>query len=157
MWCSFHSIYLESKASTCFEHYFLIIRRCCTNSIWCIACVYCQLAVARLQQNCNRAYTKCRCATPPEDEQAMLETCRDLWFSINWMKRASRWLHYTDVLFLVSWNRRNKTVSNSPWPSRGAPYDAWYCLHKWTDELSACPVISKPICGETRVMSESVV
>jgi hypothetical protein len=26
----------------------------------------------------------------------MLETCRGHWFSINWMKNASRWFHYTD-------------------------------------------------------------
>jgi hypothetical protein len=26
----------------------------------------------------------------------MFETCRGLWFSINWMKSASRWFHYTD-------------------------------------------------------------
>jgi hypothetical protein len=30
------------------------------------------------------------CAAPPEDEQVMLETCRGPWFSINWMKSASR-------------------------------------------------------------------
>jgi hypothetical protein len=34
------------------------------------------------------------CAVPPEDKQVMLETCRDSWFSINWMKRASRWFQY---------------------------------------------------------------
>jgi hypothetical protein len=28
----------------------------------------------------------------------MLETCRGTWFSINWMKSASRWFHYTDTL-----------------------------------------------------------
>jgi hypothetical protein len=43
-------------------------------------------------------YTKCRCATPPEDEQVMFETCRGSWFSMNWIKSASRWFHYTDVL-----------------------------------------------------------
>jgi hypothetical protein len=37
------------------------------------------------------------CASPPEDEQVMLETCRGIWFSINWMKSASRWFHYTDA------------------------------------------------------------
>jgi hypothetical protein len=34
----------------------------------------------------------------PEDEQVMLETCGGPWFSINWMKIASRWFHYTDIL-----------------------------------------------------------
>jgi hypothetical protein len=38
---------------------------------------------------------------PPEDEQLMLETCRGSWFSINWMKIASHWFHYTDILSLV--------------------------------------------------------
>jgi hypothetical protein len=38
------------------------------------------------------------CANPPEDEQVMLETCRCLWFSINWMESASRWYKYTDIL-----------------------------------------------------------
>jgi hypothetical protein len=38
------------------------------------------------------------CVTPPEDEQILLETCRGLWFSINWLKSASRWFHYTEML-----------------------------------------------------------
>jgi hypothetical protein len=38
------------------------------------------------------------CAVPPEDEQVMLETCTGSWFSINWMKSASRWFHYTEIL-----------------------------------------------------------
>jgi hypothetical protein len=38
------------------------------------------------------------CAGSPEDEQVMLETCRGSWFSINWMKSASRWFRYTDPL-----------------------------------------------------------
>jgi hypothetical protein len=36
------------------------------------------------------------CVSPPEDKQVMLETCRGPWLSINWMKRASRWFHYTE-------------------------------------------------------------
>jgi hypothetical protein len=56
-WCNFHSIEWESKASKCFENYLLILRRRCTNGIWYIACVNGQLAVARLQRNCNRATT----------------------------------------------------------------------------------------------------
>jgi hypothetical protein len=38
--CTFHSIYWESRASTCFE---LSLRRHCTNSTWYIACVLCRL------------------------------------------------------------------------------------------------------------------
>jgi hypothetical protein len=33
MWCTFHSNW-ESKASTCFEHYLLILKRRFTNGIW---------------------------------------------------------------------------------------------------------------------------
>jgi hypothetical protein len=29
----------------------------------------------------------------------MLETCIGSWFSINWMKIASRWFHYTEKMF----------------------------------------------------------
>jgi hypothetical protein len=39
-----YSVYYELTASTCFEHYFLIFRRLCTNSTWYIACVLCLLA-----------------------------------------------------------------------------------------------------------------
>jgi hypothetical protein len=38
------------------------------------------------------------CSEPPEDEQVRLETCRGTWFSINWIKIASRWFHHTDNL-----------------------------------------------------------
>jgi hypothetical protein len=87
----------ETKASTCFEHYLLILRRRSTNSTLYIACV-CQLAVPRLQWNCNRGNIPSAVReAPPEDEQVMLETCRGSWFSINWMKSASRWFHYTDT------------------------------------------------------------
>jgi hypothetical protein len=42
------------------------------------------------------------CVAPSEDEQVMLETRKGFCFSINWMKSASRWFHYTDVwLWLV--------------------------------------------------------
>jgi hypothetical protein len=47
-WWTFHSIYWESRVSTCFEHYLLILRWR-SNGIWYIACV-CQLAVVRLQR-----------------------------------------------------------------------------------------------------------
>jgi hypothetical protein len=36
------------------------------------------------------------CAASPEDEQVIFVRCRGPWFSINWMKIASRWFHYTD-------------------------------------------------------------
>jgi hypothetical protein len=37
------------------------------------------------------------CLAPPEDEKVKLEACKGLWFYIDWMKRASRWFHYTVV------------------------------------------------------------
>jgi hypothetical protein len=37
------------------------------------------------------------CATTPEDEQIMLEPILGPWFSINWIKSASRWFHYTAI------------------------------------------------------------
>jgi hypothetical protein len=49
------------------------------------------------------------CTAPTEDEQVMLETSRGPWFSINWMKCASRWFHYTDIL----WCTFSKTFSSS--------------------------------------------
>jgi hypothetical protein len=39
------------------------------------------------------------CVAPPEDEEVMLETCRDSRFSINWMKSASSWFYYTNILW----------------------------------------------------------
>jgi hypothetical protein len=38
-------------------------------------------------------------ALPFVDEQVMIETCRSCWFSINWMKSASRWSHHADTLW----------------------------------------------------------
>jgi hypothetical protein len=60
---------------------------------------------------------------PPEDEQVMLETCRGLWFSINWMKSASHWFQYTDILWCTVsktfrlWKIRlsNKPVRKNVW------------------------------------------
>jgi hypothetical protein len=45
--------------------------------------------------------------TPPENEQIMLETCRGTSFLINWIKSASRWFHYNDIL----WCTVNRTWS----------------------------------------------
>jgi hypothetical protein len=43
-----HSVYYELTASTCFEHYFPIFRKCCTNDDWYIACVLGLLAATRV-------------------------------------------------------------------------------------------------------------
>jgi hypothetical protein len=40
--------FLRIKASTCFEHYFLILTRRYTSGTWYIACVLCQLAATDL-------------------------------------------------------------------------------------------------------------
>jgi hypothetical protein len=101
-WSNFHSIYWDSRAATGFEHYMLFLRRCCTNGTWYIACVLCHLAVAR----CHSQLTlyawnipNAVCVAPPENEQVMLETCRGSWCYINWMKSASRWFYYTEILW----------------------------------------------------------
>jgi hypothetical protein len=52
-WCTFHSIYWESRASTSIEHYLLILRRRYTNSTCYIACVLCQLAATRIRVECS--------------------------------------------------------------------------------------------------------
>jgi hypothetical protein len=44
---------------------------------------------------------------PREDKQVMLETCTGSWFSINWMRSASRCFHYMDIL----WCPVSKTFS----------------------------------------------
>jgi hypothetical protein len=95
-WCTFHSIYWESRASTWFEHYLLNLRRRWT--------IMAQPTDIRTQ------YTKCRLLASPEDEQVMLETCRGPWFSVNWMKIASRWFHYTDIQQSFSWEANRSCV-----------------------------------------------
>jgi hypothetical protein len=112
-WCTFRSIYWESKASTCFEHYLLILRRCCTNGCGTVA-VSLQSWHSQLTlyaRNIPNAFS----GAPPEDEQVILETCRSLWFSINWKKSASRWFQYTDIL----WCTVSKTLYHA---------SSWYFL-----------------------------
>jgi hypothetical protein len=95
-WCTSHSIYWESRASSCFEHYLFILRSRCTNGIgilraYSVSWLWHQLALY------TRNIQSAVCVAPPEDEQAMLETCRGSWFLINWIKSASRWFYYTDL------------------------------------------------------------
>jgi hypothetical protein len=45
--------------------------------------------------------TNAASAEPPEDEKVMFETWRGPWFSINVMKSASCWFHYTDQVFII--------------------------------------------------------
>jgi hypothetical protein len=90
--------------STCYEHYLLILRR--RNHLL-LQSWHGQLTYAR---NIPRALW----IPPPYDEQVMLETCRGSWCTINWMKSASRWFHYTDIL----WCTVNRTLSLT----NGLPY-----------------------------------
>jgi hypothetical protein len=98
--CTFHSVYWESTASTCFEHYLLILRWRYTKALGILRACY----VSWLRQGQSQLTFYARnipnavCVAPPEDEQVMLETCRDSWFSINWIRSASRWFHYTCIL-----------------------------------------------------------
>jgi hypothetical protein len=38
-WCTFHSVFWESKGFACFRHYLLILRGRCTNGTWYVVCV----------------------------------------------------------------------------------------------------------------------
>jgi hypothetical protein len=93
--CTFHSIYWESRTSTCFKHYLLILRRTALS----VQSWHNQLTLHA------RNIPSAVCVAPPEDEQIMLESCRGPWFPINWMKSASRRFDYTDILWC--------TVSNT--------------------------------------------
>jgi hypothetical protein len=73
------------------------------------------------------------CETPPEDKQVMLETCRGPWFSINWMKSASRWFHYTDKL----WCTVSKTLSL---PRAMSPNDISFQDLRWEVLVYLFPV-----------------
>jgi hypothetical protein len=111
-WCTFHSFYWESRASTCFDYYLLILRRCYTNGIWCHDCGFTAI-VAQPTDNKRTQYTKrhLACAGPPEDKQVMLETYTSPWFSIHSMKSTSRCFHYTGIL----WCTVSKTFSLCCW------------------------------------------
>jgi hypothetical protein len=76
--------------------------------VYCVRIMFVAVATETVPQPTDiirTQYTKCRLWAPPEDEHAMLETCRGPWFSINWMKSVLRWFHYADILWC--------TVSNT--------------------------------------------
>jgi hypothetical protein len=122
MWPTFYSIYWELRACTCFGHYLLILRRRYTNDTWYIACVLCQLAAPGLEWNWHNTHAISK--VPPDDEQVMLETCRGPQFLINWIKSASRWFHYTDIV----WCTVNKTLSSV--------YVCYMCGNRWCIEFT---------------------
>jgi hypothetical protein len=72
-WCTFYSIYWESRVSTCFEHYLLVFRRQKRHLVYCVRV---------MSVDCDTI-------------AVLLQWCP--WFSINRMKYASRWLHYADI------------------------------------------------------------
>jgi hypothetical protein len=61
-----------------------------------VHCVRISVGCGTVARNIQNAV----CVALPEDEQVMLETCRGSWLSINWMKSASRWFHYTDISYI---------------------------------------------------------
>jgi hypothetical protein len=81
----------------------------CTNGIW-------HIAVSL--QPCHSQLTlyacsipNAVCVEPPKDERVVLEICRGLWFSINWMKTASRWFQYTDATVIWLNKTENAKIS----------------------------------------------
>jgi hypothetical protein len=135
------SVYWESRASTCSEHYLLILGTRRTNSTWYTACVWCQLAVAWLWHSQLTLYghniPSAVCAGPPDDEQIILRTCMGPWFSINWMRNASCWFHYTDDqscnLLLLRWLagywRTEKSGKLISWNNKTMQKHSVLCLH----------------------------
>jgi hypothetical protein len=82
------------------------------------------------------------CWAPPEDEQIMLETCTDPWFSINWMKSASRWFHYTDALNIYQSTHHKSIIGlhfadcSVEWPLQVFIMNKWLIGTSINDEWS---------------------
>jgi hypothetical protein len=70
---------VELTASTCFEHYLLIIRRQCMYSNWYTVCVLCRLDATRVARNMQRLLIRNKVKT----------------------KNASCWSYYTDSVLLL--------------------------------------------------------
>jgi hypothetical protein len=107
-WCNFHSVYLKIKGLYRFRAllahpqealhkrhlvYYVRMSAGCATVVVKLQSWHSQLTLYA------RNIPSAVCAVPPEDEQVMLETCRGPWFSINWMKIASCWFRYTDILW----------------------------------------------------------
>jgi hypothetical protein len=87
-----YSVYYELTASTCFEHYLFIFRRCCTNNSY-FVCVLCLLAATCTQNtNCYLCSTFWRWANSARNMYRPL-----IHNKLN-IKSASRWFYYTDTL-----------------------------------------------------------
>jgi hypothetical protein len=90
--CTFHSIYWESRYAT-FRA--LLAHPQEASKLW----LY-RSQLTLYARNIQSAIY----IAPLEDEQVMLETCKGPWFSINWMKVASRWFRYADILWCSQQN-----------------------------------------------------
>jgi hypothetical protein len=58
------------------------------------------------------------CAATPEDEQVMFETCRGLWFLINWMK-----VHHDGFMILMFHDCKEVNFSAFLWTSNSTRMD----------------------------------
>jgi hypothetical protein len=83
------------------------------------------------------------CVATPEDEQVILETCTDPWFSLNLMKIAKLWFHYSDTL----WCTVSKILSLPSIRANQCPWlvfchcHSMYATYLWllsTDIFSKC-------------------
>jgi hypothetical protein len=73
---------------------------CCETVVACVELEVCDCSTVACHSQLTlyiRSIPNAVCRTPTEDEQVMLETCTGPRFSINWMKCASHWFHYTDM------------------------------------------------------------
>jgi hypothetical protein len=109
-----------AKQKTKLKHYILfpfiyvqnLVRLSIMKPTWCTFSLIClrlndlyifRALLAIMHDTANWHYThaiyhSAVCGASPDGEQVTLETCRGPWFSINWMKSASRWFHYTGTL-----------------------------------------------------------
>jgi hypothetical protein len=90
------------------------------HSVYCVKLQPCHSQLTLYARSIPNAV----CVSPPEDEQVMLETCRGLWFSTNWMKSASRWFHYTDVPCM----QRSKFLAHFLWTSNSMDVEVFPIL-----------------------------
>jgi hypothetical protein len=100
---------LRINASTCFENYLLILRRCYTSGTWYIAFHFGTLTLVQPTDITRMQYTKCRLWSA---SWGWASNARNMYRLLipkfpNWIKSASRWFHYTDIL----WCTVSKTLS----------------------------------------------
>jgi hypothetical protein len=94
----FRALFAHSQVALHKRHLVYVVRTSDGSGTVAVKLQPCQSQLTLYARNIPNAVS----VAPPEDEQVMFETCRGLWFSINWMKIASRWFHYTDLLAVSS-------------------------------------------------------